>query len=114
MHNEFIIGCMCGSMFTTGSTFATTGEASRNVTWEEKIDSAIWQNDVDEYGRYLVYVSRTEVSDSKIEKEFNKRSEYPLSYYEDKVVYRAKVGPEVASNALEEYGLDESLSLEYG
>lgn len=100
--------------FTTSSAFATTEESPRNVSWEEKIDSAIWQSDVDESGRYLVYVSRTGISDSKIEKEFNKRSEYPLSYYKDKTIYRAKVGPEVASYALEKYGFDESLSLEYG
>lgn len=100
--------------FTTSSAFATTEESPRNVSWEEKIDFAIWQSDVDESGRYLVYVSRTGISDSKIEKEFNKRSEYPLSYYKDKTIYRAKVGPEVASYALEKYGLDKSLSLEYG
>lgn len=107
-----LLACFTMALFTAMPTYAMAD--SPTLSWEEKIDSAIWNTTPDENGRYLVYVSRTGVDADKIEKEFNRRNEFSLSDYQDKATYRRKVGPSVALLAIEKYGMYNSLQLDYG
>lgn len=107
-----LLACFTMALLTAMPTYAMAD--SPTLSWEEKIDSAIWNTTPDENGRYLVYVSRTGVDSDKIEKEFNRRNEFSLSDYQDKATYRRKVGPSVALLAIEKYGMYNSLQLDYG
>lgn len=85
-----------------------------DVVSTQKIDAAIWNTTPDEYGRYLVYVTRDEVRESKIESEFNKRNDFTLAEYTDESLYRKTVAPSVAVSTARKYGLAESFSAELG
>lgn len=85
-----------------------------DVMSTQKIDAAIWNTTPDEYGRYLVYVTRDEVRESKIESEFNKRNDFTLAEYTDESLYRKTVAPSVAVSTARKYGLAESFSAELG
>ena len=107
-----LLACFTMALLTAKPTYAMTD--SPTLSWEDKIDSAIWNTTPDENGRYLVYVSRNSVDADKIEKEFNRRNKFSLSDYQDKATYRRKVGPSVALLAIEKYGMYNSLQLDYG
>lgn len=89
-------------------------QANAEIAWEDKIEDAIWDSDPDENGERLIFITRKSISEAAIGERFETEFGYPISYYSDPVQYKKHVTSEIVDQSIVKYGLQDSVSIEYG